>query len=503
MGDRLTILVIEDSPTDFRLVERHLERNGMAARCVRVSDPAALEAALEAGGWDIALADHNVPGLRFEDGLARIRDRRPDLPVVLISGSVGEETAVELLKLGVWDFVLKDNLVRLIPVIGRALRDAADYRARAAAERALRDTEERLRLTLEAAEVVAWEITLATGEIRESGPVAALFGQSAGFRHADMPAFLASVHPDDRDRVARDLEAVARGGGRGATGTEFRVRHPDGAVRWLMTAGALTLDDAGRPVRVLGIARDITRRKQAEEAAQRANADLLHASRLSVLGEVASAIAHEVAQPIGAARNYLQAARYRISDPASARIFDLVDTQLIRAVDTMRKVRDFAADRVLETRPEAVRALIDEACALGLLGAADRNIQVTVEVPEGLSPVVVDRVRVQQILVNLLRNAVEAVEGGERRNVSVSASPGRTAGMVEIIVADTGPGIGDAVRARLFTAFTSTKPDGTGLGLSISRSIAEAHGGDLRVEDNPGGGAAFRLTLPAGETGLA
>ena len=261
-----------------------------------------------------------------------------------------------------------------------------------------------------------------------------------------------------------------------------------------MTTGSVVRDETGRPVRVLGIARDVTRRKLAEEEALRANDALLRASRLSVLGEVATTIAHEVNQPVGAAKNYLQAARCSVSDPATLEILDKVDAQLTRTAATVRKVREFAAHRALELRPETVQSLIDDACSLGLLDAARRAVTVTLDIPDTLPRVVVDRVQIQQVLVNLIRNAVEALEDMAERRLDISASA--AAGTVEIAVADTGTGIAPEIRSRLFNAFTTTKPNGTGLGLSTSRSIAEAHDGRLIAEDRTGGGTIFRLVLP-------
>ncbi len=490
----LNVLVIEDNLADFLLVDRHLRKNGLEVACHRVSDLDEMKAALAEGDWTLVLADYNVPRLRFEDGLALIKAHSADLPIVLISGSVGEEKAVELLKLGVWDFVLKGNLARLVPAIERNLRDAAEYRARRQTEQALRESEERLRKTLEAAEVTAWELNLITGEIRESGPVGRLFGHPEGFRHLTNDSFLAHVHPDDRERMDYLTKPPPADCIDGTFHDEFRIVHPDGSVHWHMTNGSVMRDENGRPVRLLGIGRDVTPHKLAEEAALRANAALLRASRLSVLGEVATTIAHEVNQPVGAAKNYLQAARCTVSDPATLAILDKVDAQLSRTAATVRKVREFAAHHALELQPETVRSLIDEACALGLLDAGSRSVTVTLAIPGSLPRVVVDRVQVQQVLINLVRNAVEALEGMPRRLIHISAAAVQA--KVEIAVADTGPGLAEEIRSRLFTAFTTTKANGTGLGLSTSRSIAEAHGGRLTAEDRPGGGSLFRLVLP-------
>ncbi len=492
MDAPLNVLIIEDSQADFLLVERHLRTRGLLARCCRVAELGELTTALNCGDWHLVLTDYNVPRLRFEDGLALIKSWSLDVPIVLISGSIGEEKAVELLKLGVWDFILKANFSRLVPVIERNLRDAAEYRARRLTEQALRQSEERLRQTLDAADVVAWELNIATGELHESGPVWRLFGRPFGFGHPNREAFLSSVHPDDLERVTRRLSGVMADGD--TFHDEFRILHPDSSIRWHITSGRVVRDPSGHPIRILSITRDISRRKLAEEAALRANAALLHSSRLSVLGEVVATIAHEVNQPVGAAKNYLQAARCSITDSGLLAIIDKVDAQLTRTVATVRKVREFSAHRALELRPERVNAMVDEACALGLLDAAARAVSVTRDTPDTLPKVVVDRVQIQQILINLVRNAVEALEDAQQRHIDISARS--SGGGIEIIVADTGLGIAQSIKGRLFSAFTTTKSDGMGLGLSTSRSIAEAHGGSLDVEDRPGGGTIFRLVLP-------
>jgi PAS domain S-box-containing protein len=145
MEQTLNILIIEDSPSDFLLVDRHLRQHGLNATCFRVDSPESLEQALNDGGWDIILSDFSVPNLNFHDSFACIQSRNPDLPIILVSGSVGEEQAVELLKLGVMDFVLKDNLSRLIPAIERSLRELEVRKAMLAAEEAMRESEYRFK----------------------------------------------------------------------------------------------------------------------------------------------------------------------------------------------------------------------------------------------------------------------------------------------------------------------------------------------------------------------
>ena len=149
MKNNLSILAIEDSSADFRLFERHLRLAGLRAQCTRIDTLDELYQSLDAGGWDIILYDYNVPQLNFEDNLALIQQRLPDTPVILVSGSVGEEKAVALLKLGVWDFLLKDNLTRLVPSIQRCLREVSDRFALKSAEKELGEQQKLLTVVVE------------------------------------------------------------------------------------------------------------------------------------------------------------------------------------------------------------------------------------------------------------------------------------------------------------------------------------------------------------------
>jgi two-component system sensor kinase FixL len=165
-----------------------------------------------------------------------------------------------------------------------------------------------------------------------------------------------------------------------------------------------------------------------------------------------------------------------------------------RAAQLVRRLREFGRKGESVRRPEPIGKLIDEAAALALIGARDSGIKVRLHIAPQLPDVAVDRIQVQQVVVNLIRNAVEAMES-ERRELTVSAAPDGDGG-IAIRVADTGPGLAPQVAQRLFQPFVTTKPQGLGIGLSICRSIVEAHGGELRAEPNPGGGTIFAFSLP-------
>jgi two-component system sensor kinase FixL len=255
-----------------------------------------------------------------------------------------------------------------------------------------------------------------------------------------------------------------------------------------------------------GFVRDLTERQQTEARLQDLQSELVHISRLTAMGEMASALAHEINQPLSAIANYLNGCQRLLrarSDPELARIRDALQkagAQALRAGDIIRRMRDFVARGETQMKVESLTKLIEEASALALVGARQHGVRVRFELDPGGDLVVADRVQIQQVLLNLMRNAIEAMVDADapRRELVVETGPPKS-GMMEIRVVDTGPGIAPEIAQKLFQPFVTTKRDGMGVGLSISRSIVEAHDGELTVESNPGGGALFRFTLRAAE----
>src|ERR1035441_9070026 len=230
--------------------------------------------------------------------------------------------------------------------------------------------------------------------------------------------------------------------------------------------------------------------------------ELVHVSRLSAMGEMASALAHELNQPLAAISNYMKGSRRLLAgsaDPNTPKIESAMDRaaeQALRAGQIIRRLRDFVSRGESEKRVESLSKLIEEAGALGLAGAREQNVQLRFNLNPESDLVLVDRVQIQQVLVNLFRNALEAMAQSRQRELIV-ANAADADDMIEVAVSDTGSGFHDDVQSNLFQTFFTTKETGMGVGLSISRSIIEAHGGRMWAENNPAGGATFRFTLPA------
>jgi two-component system, LuxR family, sensor kinase FixL len=253
-----------------------------------------------------------------------------------------------------------------------------------------------------------------------------------------------------------------------------------------------------------GFIRDLTDRQQVELRMQDLQSELAHVGRVSEMGTLASSLAHELNQPLTAVANYCEAGRDLLDRPPDAETLAMVREALdeaakqsIRAGQIVRRLRDFMAHGETERRVESLPKLIGEANALALVGSREHGIDVQVRLDAAAGEVFVDRIQVQQVLVNLIRNAIDAMVESPVRCLSVRTLAG--GGTVEVIVEDSGSGIADSVAPQLFQPFVTSKQGGMGIGLSICRTIVEAHGGHIWFEPGTNGGTAFHFTLPNGE----
>lgn len=247
-----------------------------------------------------------------------------------------------------------------------------------------------------------------------------------------------------------------------------------------------------------GFVRDLTEAQESAARLRDLQAEVVHISRLSAMGEMASALAHELNQPLSAIANYLNGARRLLekSPDKDSRIDDAMEKaaeQALRAGDIIRRLRNFLSRGEGERSDESLAKLVHEACHLALVGAHVADIEVNYAIDPHRDRVMVDRVQIQQVIVNLVRNAVDAMQGQPRRILTVSTSITDTA---MVTIADTGPGLDPVAAEKLFQPFVTTKASGMGVGLSISRTIVEAHGGRIWAESAPAQGAVFHFTVP-------
>lgn len=308
----------------------------------------------------------------------------------------------------------------------------------------------------------------------------------------------------DRERHDRYLHRYLETGERRiiGIGRVTTARRRDGATFPIELA--IGEARAGDDILFTGFIRDLTERQQTQRRLQDLQVELGHVSRVSAMGTLAAALAHELNQPLSAIATYMEAARDLLDDPdAETRAmiqeaFSESAAQAMRAGQIVRRLRDFISRGEAERRVESLHKLVNEANALALAGGGDHGVDVSLDLDPGCDRVLVDRIQVQQVVLNLVRNAIEAMAASEVRKLELRSArePG---GLVRISVDDSGPGLAPEMRATLFEPFQSTKDAGMGLGLSICRTLIEAQGGRIWADQSKLGGTSFQFTLIAAD----
>jgi two-component system, LuxR family, sensor kinase FixL len=383
-------------------------------------------------------------------------------------------------------------------MVGPMAAGTGEYQSLQDAERALRASEAHLRSVLETVPDAIIVIN-DRGLVQSFSPAAErLFGYSAtDVMGQNVKMLMPQPYRDEHDGY---LERYRRTGERRIIGIGRVVlgRRADGSTFPMeLAVGEINLE--GKRM-FTGFVRDITERQVARERLQELQSELLLASRLSAMGQMASALAHELNQPLTAIINYVQATRRMIVNPDISRerleeAMDKAVAQASRAGQIIHRMRQFLQKGETERRPESINKVLEEASALALVGAKESGVMVRMELGIELAPVMMDRIQIQQVILNLIRNGIEAMQGVVRRELRIATSEAEN-DMVLVTIADSGPGLAPEVAEQLFQPFVTTKEKGMGLGLSICRSIIDSHGGKIWTTSNPGGGVTFAFTLP-------
>ena len=399
--------------------------------------------------------------------------------------------------------VLRMPLLTSIPFLGMLLvmghELSRDVLRAAHLARELSENVKKMDLAVHSAGLGLWVRDMDSGEVWATEKCRVVFGFTPK-EPLTYEALLARVHPQDRgpkhDAVQRALAEIT------LYDTQYRVVLPDGSERWIRATGQAEYDADGKPTRMHGVCRDISGHRRAELETLELRQQLAHASRVTMLGQLTSTLAHELNQPLGAILRNAEAAELFLQmEPP-----DLEEVQAIladirkddqRASSVIARMRSLLKRRAIEFETMEIAGLIGEVTMLIRGDAEARHVTLETEVPDGLPSARGDRVQTQQVLINLILNAMDALHGlsNRERRVIVCVRYGG-AGTVEIAVSDTGPGIPPSLASKLFDPFFTTKPQGMGIGLAISRMIIEAHGGCIRAENNAERGATFRVTLP-------
>ncbi|WP_395613266.1 PAS domain-containing protein [Allosphingosinicella sp.] len=370
------------------------------------------------------------------------------------------------------------------------------------AQAAQREAEERYRLAAQATNDAIWDCDLLADTIDWGENAAIVLGVEGGpLGRTPGHWWIDRLHPDERATRVQSMDLAIESGVNRWSHT-YRFRRDDGSYADIFDRGFIIRDADGRAVRAVGAMQDLTERNRTEAEIRRMQAELIHVSRLSAMGTMASTLAHELNQPLAAITNFLSGTKRIAERPDVPRDILLAalegaEASSRRAGEILRRLRDLVSRGKVSVQTEHLPDLIEEARALAFDEAA-AGVGYHLILDPRAAWVKVDRIQIQQVMINLVRNAVEAMVGSERREVTISTR--RAGPMIEIEVADTGPGIPAENMDNLFSEFMTTKSEGMGLGLPISRTIVEAHGGAIRAENRPEGGAAFIFTLQKART---
>ncbi|MFZ5832050.1 MAG: PAS domain S-box protein, partial [Planctomycetota bacterium] len=373
-----------------------------------------------------------------------------------------------------------------------------DITRRKADSDALRESETRFRLLTENMRDVLLILDVDAGRAEYISPTAeAMTGWPLAVLMRGLNAWIDLVVAEDRAAFITFLETVTVR----PCSLEYRLVRKTGEVRWLLAKGFPVYNERGKSRRVVGLVEDIHPRKEAEEAMKRREAELAHAARLHFAGEMTAGLAHELSQPLQAISNYARGSMRRLrkhgeQDAEVLSALEYVSAEAGRAAEIVRRLRDFVQKREPKRERVSLSRLVADAMDLCQRELRIRGVRLQVHCTEPLMAVFCDPIQIQQVILNLVFNAVDAMEGLPPDRKLVELYVNRSENAVVLAVADCGAGVAEADLTRVFEPFFTTKQGGMGLGLTISRTIVQAHGGRVWAERNPSGGMTFSFMLP-------
>ena len=504
MNKELRILILEDVPTDTELVEYELRKAEISFTSKRVETREDFIKALEEYAPDLILSDHTLPSFDGMEALKIAKEKSPDAPFIFVTGSLGEEGAIETLKSGATDYVLKDNLSRLAPSVRRALREAEEKREHKRALEALKDSRALLAGIVDSAMDAIISLDSQQRIIHFNRAAEKMFGYSS----SDIIGQPVDILIPERLRNAH-REHIKTFGDYGVTN---RTMGNMGAISGLRSNGEeFPIEASISQVEALGqkiftvILRDITDRKKLE-------AQFLRAQRMESIGTLAGGIAHDlnnVLQPIMMA---LQLLRNTYKDEKSQVWIDTLEASATRGANLVKQVLSFARGVEVERTIIQTRYVIVEVEKIAK-ETFPKNIEIKTDIPKDLWTIQGDVTQLHQVLMNMLVNARDAMTNGGVLSISAENfyvdenyarvhMDAKVGPHVVITVSDTGTGIPPELKDRIFEPFFTTKePEkGTGLGLSTAYGIVKGHGGFINVYSEIGKGTRFKVYLPATET---
>jgi signal transduction histidine kinase len=505
MTPPLRILYLEDDPRDAELVQQTLETAGIICKVTRVETEADFIASLEQGDFALILADYALPSFDGLSALMIAQQRWPHVPFIFVSGTLGEEVAIEALKIGATDYVLKTLLSRIVPSVQRALREARERMELSLAAVALRRSEAYLTEAQQLSHTGSFGWNLSSGEIYWSDEIYRM----VGFDRSTKPTFermYERIHPDDRAFVQQTLGCAFRD--KTAVDFEHRFLMPDGSIKYIRVLAKAQSDESGN-AEFIGAAIDLTEQKWAQVERERLQQRLRQAEKMEAVGRLAGGIAHDFNGVLAGVVAYGEMLVEETPEGSPLRRYaQNVLTAASRGRELVEQILTYSRSQHGKRVPVDIAHVVAEALEL-VGGSLPLGIGLRANVSD--SPLVVtgDATRLHQVVTNLCSNAIHAMGGGGRLHVALEGAdlsteralshgaltPGR---YVRLIVKDSGSGMDEATLSRIFEPFFTTKDagQGTGLGLSLVYAIVTDSGGAIDVTSAPGHGSTFTIYLP-------
>ena len=485
----LRVLIVEDSDRDVALEVRALKAAGYQVTYAVAETAAEMKAALAEQAFDIVISDHNLPQFDAPGALAVLKQNGQDIPFIIVSGAIGEETAVSLIKAGAHDYVMKDRLPRLASAVGHALKDAENLNRRKQAEEELRESERCLIEAQRIGKIGNWEWIPAENKVIWSAEMYAIFGISPETVSLTTEMAIQAFHPEDRAMVAeatrKTLEELK------PQPIEYRILKPDGIIGYVYGRGEAVLDANGKLVKVIGIYQDITERKRAEEEIKKYSADLIikneelrdmtqqlwQSAKLATMGELSASVAHELNNPLATVTLRIESllAKVQAGSPIQRELV-IIEEEVERMGMLVGNLLQFSRRGQPHISTLDVREEIEKTLELVYYHLRKSNITIEREFVKEVPHIQADRQQLRQLFLNLFTNASDAMPHGGTLTLRVTAPPESRKVIIE--VADTGTGIAPDILPKVLEPFYTTKPEGrgTGLGLAICRRIAKEHG---------------------------
>lgn len=478
----IRLLMLEDSPFDAELIERTLRRAQLDFSVTVVDDERSFRSMLENSDPDVILSDYHLPTF---DGVTALRIARvmaPSTPFIFVSGSIGEERAVEVLREGATDYVLKDRLSRLASAIVRALAERRERLLRQNVENALRASEQRFQYAAAATREVIWDWNLATSRIWFSDALRDHWGYDFSHREADSTWLDQRIHPDDRAAMTECVREALRT--RDRFTVEFRLARADDSYSNVLLRGLVVCGPSGEPVRLIGAILDITERLLLES-------QLEQVRRIESLGRVAATVAHEFNNVLMGILPLAQKLQRSETDPTVARMASVIADSISRGRRLTEQILRYSKPADPTSSVVVVGEWLDRLLP-ELRALAGNRVTVNAGITEPSLAVNIDAPQIQQVLSNLIMNAREAMpEGG-----AIAISAEIDGEIASLIVSDEGVGMAPEVSERMFEPLFTTKRNGTGLGLAVAQQIVARHRGSIQVTSKVGQGTTVRIRLP-------